>query len=229
MYLIKKIGARGDLVTATDLATTRLDQFRDQGRLGITRAAWLPKGLQMAQIIQIHRHLLRRHCTRLRRMHEYEGTHSRESSVGAQYYSGSVGTGDSNTGMGGGYRSSRVHSPDITMQQQPQQQRDVLPPPPPPPELILPPLVHGTDLFIARMPEAEEWIEAREKAREQAKRILETSANARRTAFDLVHVGWNVLKADSQVQLAVWQLERAEGGLGLADRSLLETEGIGEI
>ncbi|KAJ1889097.1 hypothetical protein LPJ66_008215, partial [Kickxella alabastrina] len=135
--------------------------------------------------------------------------------------------------------ASRTLSPDAghvgSAQQQPLQQQ----PPPPPiqqqqqqmhlPELELPLFAHGTDLFISRMPEAAEWLAMRSQVREQSKRILEASAAARRSAFDLVHAGWAVLKAESQAQVACLQLERAEIGLGSATRSLMDTVELGGI
>ncbi|KAJ1889076.1 hypothetical protein LPJ66_008227 [Kickxella alabastrina] len=134
--------------------------------------------------------------------------------------------------------ASRTLSPDANHMgsaQQPLQQQ----PPPPPiqqqqqhmhlPELELPLFAHGTDLFISRMPEAAEWLAMRGQVREQSRRILEASATARRSAFDLVHAGWAVLKAESQAQVACLQLERAEIGLSSATRSLMDTVELGGI
>ncbi|KAJ2783929.1 hypothetical protein H4R18_001412 [Coemansia javaensis] len=80
----------------------------------------------------------------------------------------------------------------------------------------------GTDLVISRYPGAAEWLAVREQVREQRKRVLELAARARRTGFELAYADWGVQKADSLVQLAVWQLERAEQGLGASTRSLIE-------
>ncbi|KAJ2228282.1 hypothetical protein H4R99_006092 [Coemansia sp. RSA 1722] len=168
--------------------------------------------------------------------YDYDGSHSREPSSGAGYYGG---------GNGSGYHGSRINSPDMAMHNHQQQQQQHQPPQllshsqsqsqlqlqqqPMVPEQILPGYAHGTDLYISRMPESLEWLEAREMVREQEKRVLEISVAARRTAFDLVYAQWNVLKAESQAQLAGWQLERAEQGLGSADRSLLDTVELSDV
>ncbi|KAJ2824164.1 hypothetical protein IWW50_003459 [Coemansia erecta] len=92
-----------------------------------------------------------------------------------------------------------------------------------PPELVLPMFSHGTDLYISRQPESSEWLEVRQQVREQTKRILELTAKTRKSGFELSYSDWGVLKADGQMQVALWQVERAEQGLGASDRSLIDT------
>ncbi|KAJ2161623.1 hypothetical protein GGF46_001305 [Coemansia sp. RSA 552] len=101
------------------------------------------------------------------------------------------------------------------------------PPPPPPPEQAPAVQGRGTDLFISRYAEADEWLATREQVREQAKRILELAEKTRKTGFELMYSGWGVLKADSQVQLAMWQVDRAEQGLAM-DRSAIDSS-LGEL
>ncbi|KAJ2080190.1 hypothetical protein H4R24_003239 [Coemansia sp. RSA 988] len=91
------------------------------------------------------------------------------------------------------------------------------------PELALPAYSSGVDLYISRNPDNSDWLAVREQVREQSKRILELSARARKTGFELSYANWSMQKAESQVQLATWQLERAEHGLGLSDRTLIES------
>ncbi|KAJ2845272.1 hypothetical protein IWW36_004850 [Coemansia brasiliensis] len=98
-----------------------------------------------------------------------------------------------------------------------------VPPPPQPPGPPLPPHAHGTDLFISRQENADEWLEVRQRLREQSKKTLELSARARKTGFEVGYADWGVMMADGQVQVALWQVERAEQGLGAADRSLIES------
>ncbi|KAJ2483960.1 hypothetical protein IWW56_000106 [Coemansia sp. RSA 2131] len=90
-----------------------------------------------------------------------------------------------------------------------------------PPEVPYPAFTRGTDLYITRQAECSEWLEARQNVLEQTKRILELTARTRKTGFELKYADWGVLKADAQMQVAVWQVERAEQGLGASDRSLI--------
>ncbi|KAJ2471029.1 hypothetical protein GGI02_002539 [Coemansia sp. RSA 2322] len=99
-----------------------------------------------------------------------------------------------------------------------------------PPALVLPAFSHGTDLFISRFPELDEWLKARAQVREQDKRILELSAAARRTGFELSYAGWAVQQAEGQAQLAMWHIERAEQGLdAVSGRSLITASTPGEL
>ncbi|KAJ1753975.1 hypothetical protein LPJ58_004867 [Coemansia sp. RSA 1591] len=91
-----------------------------------------------------------------------------------------------------------------------------------PPEIPYPTFTHGTDLYITRQAECSEWLEARQNVREQTKRILELTAKTRKTGFELTYADWGVLKSDAHMQLAVWQVERAEQGLGASDRSFID-------
>ncbi|KAJ2609395.1 hypothetical protein H4S08_004073 [Coemansia sp. RSA 1365] len=97
------------------------------------------------------------------------------------------------------------------------------------PELGLPAYSSGVDLYISRNSETNDWLAVREQVREQSKRILEISARARKTGFELSYANWGMQKADSQVQLATWQLERAEHGLGLSDRTLIESAALSDL
>ncbi|KAJ2833816.1 hypothetical protein GGI24_000686 [Coemansia furcata] len=98
------------------------------------------------------------------------------------------------------------------------------------PELVLPAFSHGTDLYISRFPELAEWLEARAQVREQAKRILELSAVSRKTGFEMAYAGWGVHKAEGQAQLALWQIERAEQGLGATGgRSLMVSSALNDL
>ncbi|KAJ2772274.1 hypothetical protein IWQ56_001453 [Coemansia nantahalensis] len=91
------------------------------------------------------------------------------------------------------------------------------------PDIAIPALSVGTDLLISRCADAAGWLAVREQVREQQKRVQELAARARRTGFELAYANWGGLKADSQVQIAMWQLERAEQGLASAgSRSLLD-------
>ncbi|KAJ2785088.1 hypothetical protein GGI18_003376 [Coemansia linderi] len=90
--------------------------------------------------------------------------------------------------------------------------------------------LHGTDLYISRFPESAEWLEVRAQVREQAKRILELSANSRKTEFEMAYATWGVHRAESQTQLALWQIERAEQGLGAAvGRSLMDDSALNDL
>ncbi|PIA19508.1 hypothetical protein COEREDRAFT_12872 [Coemansia reversa NRRL 1564] len=97
------------------------------------------------------------------------------------------------------------------------------------PELGLPAYSSGVDLYISRNSETSDWLAVREQVREQSKRILEISARARKTAFELSYANWGMQKAESQVQLATWQLERVEHGLGLSDRTLIESAALSDL
>ncbi|KAJ1911866.1 hypothetical protein GGI09_005532 [Coemansia sp. S100] len=98
------------------------------------------------------------------------------------------------------------------------------------PELVLPAFSHGTDLYISRFPESAEWLEVRAQVREQAKRILELSAGSRKTGFEMAYAGWGVHKSEGQAQLALWQIERAEQGLGsVAGRSLMDGSALSDL
>ncbi|KAJ2362181.1 hypothetical protein H4S01_004909 [Coemansia sp. RSA 2610] len=138
--------------------------------------------------------------------YEYEG-HSRDPSSGGHYQ---------------GY-GSRAPSPGANSQHYGAGGEAPPPPPPAAPELSLPPFSYGTDLYITRQPESGEWLEVRQQVRDQTRRILELSARARKTGFELGYADWGVLKADSQVQMALQQVERAEQGLDASDRSLMDT------
>ncbi|KAJ2714639.1 hypothetical protein H4R19_001619, partial [Coemansia spiralis] len=95
--------------------------------------------------------------------------------------------------------------------------------PAPFPDIALPAYTVGTDLLISRCADAAEWLAVREQVREQQRRVQELAAKARRTGFELAYANWGGLKADSQVQIAAWQLERAEQGLSSTNsRSLLD-------
>ncbi|KAJ2876796.1 hypothetical protein GGH93_000494 [Coemansia aciculifera] len=98
------------------------------------------------------------------------------------------------------------------------------------PELVLPAFTHGTDLYISRFPESTEWLEVRAQVREQAKRILELSTGSRKTGFEMAYAGWGVHKAEGQAQLALWQIERAEQGLGaVSGRSLMASSALSDL
>ncbi|KAJ2551114.1 hypothetical protein EV175_003814 [Coemansia sp. RSA 1933] len=135
---------------------------------------------------------------------------------GASYEYGGHSRDPSGGGYHAGHGASRGHSPPP-------------PPPPPPPPLapveqppMFPEFRYGTDLHVARHAEAGEWLEARQQLRDHARRVLELSAVSRKTAFELTYAKWGVLKSDSLVQLAAWQLERAEQGLGLSEHTMLD-------
>ncbi|KAI8324114.1 hypothetical protein GQ54DRAFT_302906 [Martensiomyces pterosporus] len=153
--------------------------------------------------------------------YEYEA-HSRNSSMGGHYHGTQ------------GYQQSRVQSPGANPHYggngsglhgdrgsgsgssgAPQDQ-------------VLPAFENGTDFCISKFPESEEWLKARERAREQARRVKDLSASARKTGFELAYANWSVQRADAQVQLAAWQIERAEQGLESSGRSLIDTA-INEI
>ncbi|KAJ1752330.1 hypothetical protein LPJ78_000346 [Coemansia sp. RSA 989] len=131
----------------------------------------------------------------------HEG-HRRESSAGGQFQS----------------YGSRGPSPGP-----PHYASTDVPPPPQPPGPPLPAHAHGTDLFISRQDDAEDWLELRQQLREQSKKTLELSARARKTGFEMEYADWGVMMADGQVQVALWQVERAEQGLGATDRSLIDS------
>ncbi|KAJ2456324.1 hypothetical protein EV183_000251 [Coemansia sp. RSA 2336] len=133
--------------------------------------------------------------------YEHEG-HRRESSVGGQF----PGYGSRGPSPG----PSHYASADV-------------PPPPQPPGPPLPAHARGTDLFISRQDDAEDWLELRQQLREQSKKTLELSARARKTGFEMGYADWGVMMADGQVQVALWQVERAEQGLGATDRSLIDS------
>ncbi|KAJ2415700.1 hypothetical protein GGI10_001518 [Coemansia sp. RSA 2530] len=138
--------------------------------------------------------------------HEHEG-HSPTPSNGGSY--------------GQGYQHSRAQSPGAVAAAAAE---PVLP------ELVLPAFSHGTDLYISRFSESAEWLEVRAQVREQAKRILELSANSRKTEFEMAYATWGVHRAESQTQLALWQIERAEQGLGAAvGRSLMDDSALNDL
>ncbi|KAJ2725358.1 hypothetical protein GGI07_001366 [Coemansia sp. Benny D115] len=141
----------------------------------------------------------------------------------SRYYEHEGGTNVNDTGIPGGsvaagidYQRSRGQTPDSTAIASHA-------------DAAVPVHGYGTDLFISRLPDSEKWLEARMQVREQEKRIREHAAVVRRSGFELSYSGWGVLKAESQVQLAGWQLERAEQGLGAADRSLMDSMELGDM
>ncbi|KAJ2490838.1 hypothetical protein IWW37_002838 [Coemansia sp. RSA 2050] len=137
--------------------------------------------------------------------HEHEG-HSPTPSNGGSY--------------GQGYQHSRGQSPGAGAGAT----EPVLP------ELVLPALSHGTDLYISRFPESAEWLEVRAQVREQAKRVLELSAGSRTTEFEMAFASLGVHRAESQIQLALWQIERAEQGLGaVVGRSLMDDSTFNDL
>ncbi|KAJ1943151.1 hypothetical protein FBU59_002998 [Linderina macrospora] len=174
------------------------------------------------------RNLRRQAGTPYNSRYEYDGQpppprHGRQQSMGSVPYQN-------------GYPQPREQSPGLAAISQPnaghyavqqpvQQQQQNIQPPPPPPE----PTRVGSDLCIARGADTAEWLEAREKAREQAKRVQELTAATRRTGFELAYSNWGVQKADGQMQLANWHLERAEQGLNAAVDELIGEDMMGDI
>ncbi|KAJ1890759.1 hypothetical protein LPJ81_005878, partial [Coemansia sp. IMI 209127] len=122
--------------------------------------------------------------------YDYSG-HSRDPSAG---------------GYHAGHNASRGHSPGAAGSRY-GVGNEALPPPPPPPPLpveqpLFPEYKYGTDLHVSRHVEPAEWLEARQQLRDHTRRVLEVSAAARKTAFELSYAKWGVLKTDSLVQLA---------------------------
>ncbi|KAJ1952332.1 hypothetical protein EC988_003615 [Linderina pennispora] len=147
--------------------------------------------------------------------------HGRQQSMGSvQYPNGYHQQRDQSPGSAAMHRANSSHY----AAQQPLQQQTSLPPPPPPEPTRI-----GSDLCIARGSDTAEWLEAREKAREQAKRVQELTAATRRSGFDLAYSNWGVQKADGQMQLANWHLERAEQGLNAAVDELIGEGLMGDM
>ncbi|KAJ1671134.1 hypothetical protein GGF38_001029 [Coemansia sp. RSA 25] len=146
--------------------------------------------------------------------HEYEG-HSRSPSNGGSYQPSrgqSPGTGPSTSFPVAVAAAAAATEPPVQ------------------PELVLPPFSLGTDLYISRFPESAEWLEIRAQVREQAKRVLELASGSRKTEFEMTYAGWGVHKAEGQAQLALWQIERAEQGLGAASsHSLITASALNDL
>ncbi|KAJ2744119.1 hypothetical protein GGI20_003226 [Coemansia sp. BCRC 34301] len=131
---------------------------------------------------------------------------------------------------GGSYHPSRGQSPGAGASVAPPVMDAAASEPPVQPELVLPPFSHGTDLYISRFPESSEWLEIRAQVREQAKRVLELSSGSRKTGFEMTYAGWGVNKAEGQAQLALWQIERAEQGLGaVSSHSLMAASTLNDL
>ncbi|KAI9505063.1 hypothetical protein BX070DRAFT_221399 [Coemansia spiralis] len=147
--------------------------------------------------------------------YEYNG-HSRNSSTGGGHYQGHLNSRGHSPGLAAAGPGASLSSAGGAQQRYGSGNEPIIDQPP------LPEYRYGTDLYVSRYLDSGEWIEAREQAREQAKRIQELSVNTRKTAFELAYANWGVQRSESQVQLAAWQLERAEQGLGSADRTLID-------
>ncbi|KAJ1965697.1 hypothetical protein GGI12_000596 [Dipsacomyces acuminosporus] len=136
-------------------------------------------------------------------------SHSRNSSTSGHYHGNQS------------YQQSRMHSPSGNQQYgggsglgdagASQQEGEA------------PVLGSGADYCISKIPGNEEWLDAREQARDHGKRVRGLSTTARKTGFELSYANWGLHKAETQVQLALWQLERAEQGLESGGRSLIDS------
>ncbi|KAJ2746685.1 hypothetical protein H4S06_005208, partial [Coemansia sp. BCRC 34490] len=152
--------------------------------------------------------------------------HSRDHSVGG-YHQGHAAASRGHSPGGrqrydAGPGEAAVAEHHLQQNQSQGQSQLQLQPQPQPQQPLFPEFKYGSDLHVSRHAEAAEWLDTRQQLRDATARVVELSAAARKSAFEMSYAKWGVLKTDSLVQLAAWQLERAEQGLGLSERTMID-------